>query len=130
MQNEPLEYTVDVLETEDGYDVHIHTEQLSGVPVRVEIGFEAGTQMRTPSMIMEGKPGDVVMLLSGGAELTGPRGELITLDGAFGQHSDLRRRNNAYPISPDHFTVCMTAYTPVDQVIHIGTKPKYPEYLY
>lgn len=126
---EPLVYTVDVTNTQDGCEVRIHTDGLDGVPVRVEIGFEAGTQLRTPSMIMEGKGGDVVTLLSGDAQLTGPRGEVITLRGAFGQHSDLRRRNNAYPLSPAHFTLCMTAYTPMDRVIRIGTQPLYADYL-
>lgn len=129
MEGEPLVYTIDVIGTDGGIDVHIHSEGLDQVPTRVELGFESGTQMRTPSMILEGKAGDTVTLLSGEAEMTGPRGEIITLEGAFGEHNFTARRAGAFPVSPAHFTVYMTAYSPVNQVIRIGTKRRMNDYL-
>ena len=114
--------TVEITEADDGIDVRVCSTGLDQVPLRVELGFEAGSELRTPSVIIHGKAGDAATLVSGDAELTGPRGEVITLSSGFAQHNSLSRRDGAYPQSAQHFTVYMTAYSPVDQTFHIGTK--------
>lgn len=122
MQGEALDITVEVVEAGDGVDVRVKSTGLAQVPLRVEFGFEAGSVMRTAAVILMGKAGDAATLVSGAAELTGPRGEVITLSPGFAQHNDLSRRDGAYPQSAQHFTVYMTAYSPLEQVIHIGTR--------
>ena len=46
-------------------------------------------------------------------------GETITLDAAFGAHDVTNRMGGAYPLSPNHYTVYFTAYTPVERGIKI-----------
>ena len=123
IQGLPLDTIVEVVEAGDGMDVKIRTEGIDQLPLRVEIGFEAGCHVRTPSFLLEGKAGECVTLLSGEAQITGPKGEVITLSPAFGEHNVMGRSGGAYPQSQEHFTVYMNAYTPVDRVIHIGVTP-------
>lgn len=123
IQGAPLDTTVEVTRAGDGIDVRVHTKGIDQLPLRVEIGFEPGCQVRTPSFLLEGKAGQAVTLLSGEAEITGPKGEVITLSPVFGQHNSMARSGGAYPQSQEHFTVYLNAYTPVDRVIHIGVTP-------
>lgn len=123
IQGVPLDTLVEVICADDGFDVRIKTEGTDQLPLRVEVGFEAGCKVRTPSFLLDGKAGESITLLSGQAEVTGPGGEVITLSPAFGEHNFMARSGGAYPQSPEHFTVYLTAYTPVDRVIHIGTTP-------
>ena len=123
IQGAPLDTLVEVTYADDGIDVYIKTEGIDQLPLRVEVGFEAGCKVRTPSFLLDGKAGESITLLSGQAEVTGPGGEVITLSPAFGEHNFMARSGGAYPQSPEHFTVYLTAYTPVDRVIHIGTTP-------
>ena len=122
MYGEELDMTVEITEADDGIDVRVRSTGLDQVPLRVELGFEADSVLRTPSVIIHGKAGDAATLVSGDAELTGPRGEAITLSPGFAQHNSLSRRDGAYPQSAQHFTVYMTAYSPIDQTFHIGTR--------
>lgn len=123
IQGLPLDTTIDVTQAQDGIDVHVKTQGIDQLPLRVEIGFEAGCRVRTSSFLLEGKAGEAVTLLRGEAEITGPKGEVITLSPAFGEHNSMARSGGAYPQSQEHFTVYLNAYTPVDRVIHIGVTP-------
>ena len=116
-----MDMTVEVTLAGDGIDVRVKSTGLDEVPLRVELGFEAGSQMRTSSVIIKGKAGDAATLVSGEAEMTGPHGEVITIGPGFAQHNNLQRRDGVYPQSAQHFIVYMNAYSPIDQTIHIGT---------
>lgn len=117
-----MDTTVDVIFTDDGVDVTIHTDGLDQLPLRVEFGFAAGSQLRHQGFLMEGKAGQSLLLADGALEVIAPCGDVITLSGGFAEHANLHRYGDAYQQSPDHFTVYMTAFTPVEKTIHIGTK--------
>lgn len=121
VQGLPLDTTVEVVRQDGGIDVRIHTEGIDQLPLRVEIGFLPGCELRTEQFILEGKAGQHVTLLSGDVEVNSSKGEYITLSPAFGEHNVLNRSDRAYPQSDEHFTVYMTAYTPVDKVLKIRT---------
>ena len=123
IQGLPLDTFVSVQETPTGIDVHIKTQGIDQLPLRVEIGFEPGCTLRTDSFLLDGKSGESVTLLQGKAEITGPQGEVITLSPAFGEHNATWRSDGAYPQSLEHFTVYLNTYTPVDKTLHIDTVP-------
>lgn len=119
-QGVALDTYVDVEMAGDGMDVTIHTEGLDWLPLRVELGFPGGSQLRHESFLMEGKAGESMLLAKGPLEVTAPSGERMVLSQGFAEHSALGRSDRAYPQSPEHFTVYLTAYTPVNKKIHIG----------
>lgn len=117
----PLETTVEVRQKDGGIDVHIKTEGIDQLPLRVEIGFLPNCELRMDQFILKGKAGESITLLSGKAEVRSEKGEVITLSPAFGEHNVLVRSDRAYPQSDEHFTIYMTSYTPVDRVLEIRT---------
>lgn len=124
-QETPLDTTVDVTMTEDGVDVHIHTEGIDKLPLRVELGFPEGCRLRHECFLMDGVGGGSMVLAGGTLEVTGPQGDVITVSQGFAEHGCTERSSmgGAFAQSDKHFTVYLTAYTPVDKVIHFGTKP-------
>ncbi len=123
MQGLPLDTFVSVDFAGDGVDVRLRTEGIDQLPLRVEIGFRAGCAVRHKDFLLEGKAGGRMFVLGGDLEVTGADGDVITLSGCFGEHANLARSDGAYPESGEHFTVYLTAYTPVDKLLHIGTTP-------
>ena len=118
-----LDTFVDVDMAGDGVDITIRTEGVDWLPLRVELGFPGGCQLRTDSFLMEGKAGQSILLAKGPLEVLAPSGERMVLSNGFAEHSCLWRSDRAYPESPEHFTVYLTAYTPVNKKLHIGTSP-------
>lgn len=121
-QGVALDTFVDIAMTEDGIDITVCTEGLDWLPLRVELGFPGGSKLRSESFLMEGKAGQSMLLAKGPLEITAPTGERMVLSDGFAEHSALGRSDRAYPESPEHFTVYLTAYTPVNKKFHIGTR--------
>ena len=124
-QETPLDTTVEAVMTDDGVDVHIRTEGIDTLPLRVELGFPEGCMLRHDSFLMEGKGGQSLILADGTLEVTGPSGDVITVSPGFAEHGNMRRAEmgGAFAQSDKHFTVYLTAYTPVDKVLHFSTRP-------
>ena len=116
-----LDTMVDVEMAEDGIDILIRTEGVDWLPLRVELGFPGGCQLRNENFLMEGKAGQSMILAHGPLEVTSSSGERMVVSDGFAEHSALGRSDGAYPEGPEHFTVYMTAYTPVCRKLHIGT---------
>ena len=123
LQGVGLDTTVDVEMADDGIDVSIRTEGVDWLPLRVELGFPGGCQLRNESFLMEGRAGQTMILAKGPLEIIGPAGERMVLSDGFAEHSATGRSDGAYPAGPEHFTVYLTAYTPVCKKLHIGTRP-------
>ncbi|HPF87250.1 MAG TPA: hypothetical protein PK537_04250 [Candidatus Limiplasma sp.] len=121
-QGVPLDTAVEITDRDDGIDVRIHTEGIDRLPLRVEIGFLPGCQVRGDDFLLEGKAGQSITMRGGDVEVKNHHGEIITLSPTFGRHNVQSRSGGAYPQSPDHFTLYMTDYTPVDRTFHIGAK--------
>lgn len=124
-QETPLDTTVEAVMTEDGVDVRIHTDGVDGLPLRVELGFPGGSMLRHESFLMEGEGGKSLLLAGGTLEVRGPSGDVITVSPGFAEHGNMRRAEmgGAFAQSDKHFTVYLTAYTPVEKTLHIGIKP-------
>ena len=121
MYNVPLDTVVEAVIKDGGVDVSVSAAGYEGIPFRVEMGFMP-CHVRHESFIMDGAPGGSVILAQGMAELTGEQGDVLTIEGGFAEHGSLYRRDNAYPQSREHFTVYLTAYTPVEKRLRIGTQ--------
>ena len=128
--NTTMDTTMDVIFTDDGMDVTIRTSGLDQLSLRVEFGFAASSQLRHHGFLMEGKAGQSLLLTDGALEVIAPCGGVITLSGGFAEHANLHRYGDANQQIPDHFTVYMTAFTPVEKTIHIGTKRLFGETLF
>lgn len=115
----PLNTTMTVVKQKDGIDLTIKTEGLDGVPLRVEFAFLPGGYVRTEHFLQRTIPGESVNILDGTVEAMGPEGETIVIDGAFGRHDFRDRMGGAYPLSPNHYTMLFTAYTPFERTIKI-----------
>ena len=128
VEGAPLDICVRVTDTGDGIDVAITTSGIDRLPFRLELGVLPCT-VRGEQFLMEGKAGESLTLMNGSVELSNHAGDVITLSPGFCEHGMLGRSTNAYPQSPDHFTLYMTDFTPVDRVLHIGTRPFEPREL-
>lgn len=122
----PLDTTIAIEKQPDGIDLHLRTEGVDQLPLRLEFSFLPGGTVRTGHFIQPAVPGGCVTVLDGTVTAIGPGGEGIAIGPAFGEHNVQNRMGGAYPLSPGHFTVFFTAYTPVDRVIHIrAVNPAY-----
>jgi hypothetical protein len=126
IQGLPLDTTVAVTAQDKGVDVRIRTEGIDRLPLRVEIGFAAPCSVRTDSFLLEGKAGESIVMLRGEAEVAGSGGEIISIGPLFGSHGLLGRSDGAYPQSGEHFTMFLTAVTPVDHTLKIRAAPLPP----
>ena len=126
IQGLPLDTTVEVVLQEKGADVRISTEGIDRLPLRVELGFLPGCQLRTDHFILEGNAGESITLLQGDFEVSSAQGERISISSAFGKHNITQRSDGAYPQSAEHFTVYLTDYTPVDRVLRIRNTTLFP----
>ncbi len=115
----PLDTTLDIVKRPDGIDLHIRTEGIDQLPLRMEFSFLPGGYVRTEHFLQHTRPGESINIMSGTVEACGPHGETITIDSAFGAHDFTDRMGGAYPLSDKHYTVYFTAYTPVEKVIRI-----------
>ncbi len=122
----PLDTSVTISQQNDGIDVSIKTEGVDQLPLRVELGFPPDCQIRSDSFIMTGKAGESMTLLQGDLEVRSAAGDTVSLSPVFARHNQLARSDGAYPQSPEHFTIFLTDYTPVDRTIVIRTAPLPP----
>lgn len=119
IQGLPLDTLVEVFEQANGIDVHIKTDGIDQLPLRVELGFMPNCSLRGENFVLQGKAGQSITLLKGDFEVKSSQGETISISSAFGKHNVTHRSDGAYPQSNDHFTVYLTDYTPVDRILKI-----------
>ena len=119
VHGDALNTTVTIEKKEDGIDLTVKADGLTEVPFRMEFAFLPGGYVRTEHFLQRTNPGGVVNVLDGTVEAMGPNGETITIEGAFGAHDVEARMGGAYPLSENHYTVMLTAYTPLEKTIRI-----------
>lgn len=120
----PLDTLLRIVKRPDGIDLHIKTEGIDQLPLRMEFSFLPGGYVRTEHFLQRATPGGCINVMNGTIEACGPHGECITIGQAFGAHDFTDRMGGAYPLSPNHYTVYFTAYTPVERVIKIRAARK------
>jgi hypothetical protein len=120
----PLDTTLDIVKRPDGIDLHIRTEGIDQLPLRMEFSFLPGGYVRTEHFLQRAKAGESINVIGGTVEACGPTGECITIGPAFSEHDFTDRMGGAYPLSDKHYTVYFTGYTPVERVIKIRAKGK------
>lgn len=119
---EGLHTLVEAELTEEGVNLHIRTQGVDRLPVRVEIGLLPGGRIRTQHFTQLMRAGEQVTILDGDIEITGPRGDALAIGPAFGSHDIRARMGGAYPLSDACYTVLLTGYTPVDRTIFIRAR--------
>ena len=120
--SDALEITADVDIKEDGVDVRLRAEGLSGVPVRLEWGFLPGCRLRNEHFVIDAVPGGSMTVCAGQIESTNRGGDCIAVGPAFAAHTAQIRMGGAYPLSENHFTAFFTDFTPFERVVSISTK--------
>ncbi|MBQ3157745.1 MAG: hypothetical protein IJB81_12670 [Clostridia bacterium] len=120
----PLDTTLEIVKRPDGVDLHIRTEGIDQLPLRMEFSFLPGGYVRTEHFLQRAKPGESINVIDGTVEACGPDGACITLGPAFSGHDFTDRMGGAYPLSDKHYTVYFTAYTPVERIVKIRAKRK------
>lgn len=119
---EGLHTLVEAELTEEGVRLHIRTQGVDRLPVRVEIGLLPGGRIRTQHFTQLMRAGEQVTILDGDIEITGPRGDALAIGPAFGSHDIRARMGGAYPLSDACYTVLLTGYTPVDRTLFIRAR--------
>jgi len=120
----PLDTILEIVKRPDGIDLHIKTEGIDQLPLRMEFSFLPGGYVRTEHFLQRAKAGESINVIGGTVEACGPGGETITIGPAFSEHDFTDRMGGAYPLSDKHYTVYFTGYTPVERVIKIRAKRK------
>ena len=124
IQGLPLDTVLEIVKQPDGIDLHLRTEGIDQLPLRMEFSFLPGGYVRTEHFLQAAKAGESITALDGTVEAQGPRGETILVGPAFAEHNVQARMGGAYPLSREHYTVFFTAYTPVEKVIRIRAARK------
>lgn len=123
-QGLPLDTTIEIVNCDEGIDLHIKTEGIDQMPMRLEFAFLAGGTVRTEHFVQAANAGQSITILDGEVEAASIDDETIVIGPAFGEHNVQKRMGDAYPFSDSHYTVYFTAYTPVDRVVHIRAARK------
>lgn len=123
MEGLALNMSLEAVDQPGGVDLHLVTDGLDQVPLRIEFSFLPDCSVRTEHFIVKGHGGLYINVLDGMVEAMSQKQEVITVGPAFCAHDVTSRMGGAYPRSDKHVTVYFTAYTPVDRVISLRTQP-------
>ena len=121
---EELTVTIEGRVTEDGVELVLRAEGMRRVPLRMEITFTPG-MLRTEQILMAANAGQGLTLTGGNAEMSGPEGGCIRLEGAFAEHNNQRRMTGAMAQDPNRFTVYLTCYTPAEKRVALRAGSKF-----
>ena len=127
MAEDSLRTEIEVIPEEDGVELVFRSEGLSGVPVRLEWGLPAGERLRNENFCLETSPGGQITVGGGRLEIGREEGEILTIDPCFAEHDSRARMSGAFQAAGERFTVYMTAFSPFERRIHLGTKPLFPK---
>ena len=112
-----IDLTLDIVEVENGFNLHYTTEGgLDRVPIEIECTFEGPGEWETHDNVLQVDNGQSAILKSGyGTFHNGNEG--ITIGPGSGVHRDWNMRNS----EPDHdsFRVLITLQTPVDYTLEV-----------
>lgn len=112
-----IDLTLDIVEVEDGFNLHYKTEGgLDRVPIEIECTFEGPGEWETNDNVLQVNNGQSAILKSGyGTFHNGNEG--ITIGPGSGVHQDWNMRGS----EPDHdsFRVLITLQTPVDFTLEV-----------
>ena len=117
--------SVEVAFREDGAEIRFRSEGLSGVPVRLEWGFAAGSRLRNEHFLLQAEAGGCMTVCGGNLQAEPGDHGVITLGPAFGRHDVRNRMGGAYPLSRDRFTVFFTDFSPFERSMVLGTVPRF-----
>ena len=118
--SDTLSITADISIGDDGAEVTLRAEGLSGVPVRLEWGFLPGCRLRSEHFLMAAAPGGSMTVCHGTLQATDGKGDCVSVGPAFARHADQDRMGGAYPLRADRFTVFFTDYTPFERTVRIS----------
>jgi hypothetical protein len=109
---------LNVEEKPEGLTLHLHTDGLDRLPLRVEFDIPAGTALEHPAFAMKAEAAQHLILRDGYITLR-YEDEEIKLGPGFAEHEFKGHYQNE-EINVGGFTLYMNAYTPVDRTITIG----------
>lgn len=111
-----LEYNVDVVEAENGVDLHIKTSGIDRAPLRIELAFDGDCLVENNINTIQGAPGSCLLVKSGDVRVT-KDDSTITVGPAFGAHQYTAGKFGSESRNPYCFTVYFTDFTCFDHVI-------------
>lgn len=112
-----LTITLDIVEQPDGLDLHLKTEGLDRLPLRVEFCVPADTVLDHPAFNIRAQAGSGLILRDG--TLTVRDGaKHITIGPGFGEH-EFQGHYSGEEVNTAGFTVYCNAYTPTERKLSI-----------
>ena len=116
-----LEFDVFVEEVEDGLDIHVKALGVDRAPIRVELAFDAGTEVRSEAFSVEGVAGGYVTAKQGMVTVT--KGQYAIEAGpGFGTHDFIAGKFGSEGRNPHCFTVYFTDSTCFERTISLRAK--------
>ncbi|MBQ3079678.1 MAG: hypothetical protein IJC48_06755 [Clostridia bacterium] len=113
-----LDYTVDITDREDGFDMHILLDNTPFVPFKLEFVIPPDTRLETESMIMDTYPGGTIAVKYGDMRLEDVKtANEVTVRGLFAKHMYHQTMRGSIPQNKEAFTVYSTGFSPIDAAI-------------
>ncbi|MCH3987698.1 MAG: hypothetical protein LKG56_08740 [Lachnospiraceae bacterium] len=109
---------LEIEEQEEGLKLHLHTDGIDRLPLRVEFDIPKGTQMEHSAFALTTDAGQHLILRDGYVTLR-YEAEEMKLGPGFAEH-EFKGHYQFEEINIGGFTLYMNAYTPVDRTITIG----------
>lgn len=108
-----LDIIVSIQEVNNGIEVKVQTEGCDRVPLKIELGFNAGSSVKADGFMCEGTAGNAVTAVSGKVVVS-KDADAIEVGPAFATHNFVGGKFGSEGRSVDHFTVFFTDSTNFD----------------
>lgn len=111
---------VEIKELEDGLELHIHTEGIDRLPLRLEVCIPDKTVVRNSHFCLEASAGESMILRSDAVEFAlGDR--ILEFGNGFGEH-EFKGHYSGEEVNSAGYTVYCNAYTPVEKTVFLRVK--------
>lgn len=116
-----INFRVEITEVEDGLDIKVKADGVDRAPIRLELAFDADTQITSEAFTVEGTAGAYLTAKQG--TVTASKGDYaIEVGPAFGTHDFVAGKFGSEGRSPHCFTVYFTDSTCFERTIHVRAK--------
>lgn len=115
-----LDFTVDLTDREDGFQMRIRVDNTPRVPFKLEFFVPAGTRVETNEAILDASPDASLTVKRGNVRLENLKtGCEVTIQGLFSEHMYHYNMRGSLPPRKGMFAIYATGFSPIDRVIDV-----------
>jgi len=115
-----LDYTLDIVDLEDGVLLKIRVDNTPRVPFKLEFVLPADVRLETDQVLLDTSAGGSLTVKQGNMRIEDKgTGNQVTVRGLFARHMYHHNMRGSIPPRPGAFTVYSTDFSPVERQVEI-----------